>query len=85
MVCWSCKSLDVVCLIQKDGEDGYFYGKWVCGGLEIVNNLGCVDCYNIVFLEFVKGKLELIFFCLYAVCVMEVIGKFFEKVGCFDQ
>lgn len=85
MVCWSCKSSDVARLIQKDGEDGYFYGKWARGGSEIVNNLGCVDCYNIVFLEFVKGKSELIFFRSYAVRAMEVIGKFFEKVGRFDQ
>ena len=46
MACWSCKSPDVARLIQKDGEDGYFHGKWARGGPEIVNNLGCADCHN---------------------------------------
>lgn len=32
MACWSCKSPDVARLIQKDGEDGYFHGKWARGG-----------------------------------------------------
>ncbi|MBW6838844.1 ammonia-forming cytochrome c nitrite reductase subunit c552, partial [Salmonella enterica subsp. enterica serovar Weltevreden] len=35
MACWSCKSPDVARLIQKDGEDGYFHGKWARGGPEI--------------------------------------------------
>ncbi len=57
--CWSCKSPDVARLIQKDGEDGYFHGKWARGGPEIVNNLGCADCHNTASPEFAKGKPEL--------------------------
>ncbi|XPE49090.1 ammonia-forming cytochrome c nitrite reductase subunit c552 [Shigella flexneri] len=45
-------------LIQKDGEDGYFHGKWARGGPEIVNNLGCADCHNTASPEFAKGKPE---------------------------
>ena len=59
MACWSCKSPDVARLIQKDGEDGYFHGKWARGGPEIVNNLGCADCHNTASPEFAKGKPEL--------------------------
>ena len=36
MACWSCKSPDVARLIQKDGEDGYFHGKWARGGPEML-------------------------------------------------
>lgn len=32
MACWSCKSPDVARLIQQEGEDGYFHGKWARGG-----------------------------------------------------
>ena len=59
MACWSCKSPDVARLIQKDGEDGYFHGKWARGGPEIVNNLGCGDCHNTASPDFAKGKPEL--------------------------
>ncbi|MEA7520260.1 ammonia-forming cytochrome c nitrite reductase subunit c552, partial [Salmonella enterica subsp. enterica serovar Virginia] len=31
MACWSCKSPDVARLIQQEGEDGYFHGKWARG------------------------------------------------------
>lgn len=35
MACWSCKSPDVARLIQQEGEDGYFHGKWARGGPEL--------------------------------------------------
>ena len=28
MACWSCKSPDVPRMIEEQGEDGYFKGKW---------------------------------------------------------
>lgn len=40
MACWSCKSPDVARLIQKDGEDGYFHGKWARGGPAAVGRTG---------------------------------------------
>ncbi len=85
MACWSCKSPDVARLIQKDGEDGYFHGKWARGGPEIVNNLGCADCHNTASPEFAKGKPELTLSRPYAARAMEAIGKPFEKAGRFDQ
>ena len=71
MACWSCKSPDVARLIQKDGEDGYFHGKWARGGPEIVNNLGCADCHNTASPEFAKGKPELTLSRPYAARAME--------------
>ena len=85
MACWSCKSPDVARLIQKDGEDGYFHGKWARGGPEIVNNLGCADCHNTASADFAKGKPELTLSRPYAERAMEAIGKPFEKAGRFDQ
>lgn len=79
------KSPDVARLIQKDGEDGYFHGKWARGGPEIVNNLGCADCHNTASPEFAKGKPELTLSRPYAARAMEAIGKPFEKAGRFDQ
>lgn len=66
-------------LIQKDGEDGYFHGKWARGGPEIVNNLGCADCHNTASPEFAKGKPELTLSRPYAARAMEAIGKPFES------
>ena len=44
MACWSCKSPDVPRVIEEQGENGYFAGKWAKGGPEIVNTIGCADC-----------------------------------------
>ncbi len=55
MACWNL-SPDVARLIQKDGQDGYFHGKWARGGPEIVNNLGCADCHNTASPEFAKAN-----------------------------
>lgn len=79
MACWSCKSPDVARLIQKDGEDGYFHGKWARGGPEIVNALGCADCHNTASDDFAKGKPALTLSRPYAERAMETIGKPFDK------
>jgi nitrite reductase (cytochrome c-552) len=44
--CWTCKSPDVVRLIEEKGEHDYFTGKWDRWGTEIVNQIGCYDCHN---------------------------------------
>ncbi|SPX08797.1 cytochrome c552 [Escherichia coli] len=83
MACWSCKSPDVARLIQKDGEDGYFHGKWARGGPEIVKQLRFADCHNTASPEFAKGKPELTLSRPYAARAMEAIGKPFEKSRTF--
>lgn len=85
MACWSCKSPDVARLIQQEGEDGYFKGKWARGGPEIVNDLGCADCHNTASPEFAQGKPALTLSRPYAARGMASIGKPFEKAGRFDQ
>nr|WP_275935309.1 ammonia-forming nitrite reductase cytochrome c552 subunit [Entomohabitans teleogrylli] len=85
MACWSCKSPDVARLIQKDGEDGYFHGKWARGGPEVVNDLGCADCHNTASADFAQGKPALALSRPYAARAMEAIDKPFDKAGRFDQ
>lgn len=85
MACWSCKSPDVARLIQQEGEDGYFKGKWARGGPEIVNDLGCADCHNTASPELAQGKPTLTLSRSYAARGMASIGKPFEKAGRFDQ
>ncbi|MBG6248340.1 ammonia-forming nitrite reductase cytochrome c552 subunit [Candidatus Symbiopectobacterium endolongispinus] len=85
MACWSYKSPDVARLIQQEGEDGYFKGKWARGGLEIVNDLDCADCHNTASPEFAQGKSVLTLSRPYAARGMASIGKSFEKAGRFDQ
>ncbi|WP_312072636.1 ammonia-forming nitrite reductase cytochrome c552 subunit [Atlantibacter sp.] len=85
MACWSCKSPDVARLIQKEGEAGYFHGKWARGGPEIVNNLGCADCHNTASEDFAKGKPALTLSRPYAARAMETIGKPFDKASRLDQ
>lgn len=46
MACWSCKSTDVPRLIEANGKDDYFSGKWAGKGHEIVNPIGCIDCHD---------------------------------------
>lgn len=46
MACWSCKSSDVPRLMEKEGENEFFTGKWARAGSEIVNPIGCADCHN---------------------------------------
>lgn len=75
MACWSCKSPDVTRLIQQEGEDGYFKGKWARGGPEIVNDLGCADCHNTASPAFAQGKPALTLSRPYAARGMASIGK----------
>jgi nitrite reductase (cytochrome c-552) len=44
--CWTCKSPDVVRMIDLDGENEYFTGKWAKYGDEIANSIGCADCHD---------------------------------------
>ncbi|WP_419175308.1 ammonia-forming cytochrome c nitrite reductase [Desulfosediminicola sp.] len=44
--CWTCKSPDVVRVMEEQGENEYFTGKWARLGEEIVNPIGCADCHD---------------------------------------
>ena len=44
--CWTCKSPDVVRIMDKEGDDEYYTGKWSKYGSDIINSIGCVDCHN---------------------------------------
>lgn len=44
--CWTCKSPDVPRLIEEEGEEEFFTGKWAKYGSEVVNSVGCADCHN---------------------------------------
>lgn len=44
--CWTCKSPDVVRLIEEQGELEYYTGKWAKYGSEVVNQIGCMDCHD---------------------------------------
>lgn len=78
MACWSCKSPDVPRMIEEQGEDGYFTGKWYKGGAEIVNTIGCSDCHE-------KGKSKLRISRPFAERAMETIGTPFDKASRKDK
>ncbi|ACA85265.1 ammonia-forming nitrite reductase cytochrome c552 subunit [Shewanella woodyi] len=78
MACWSCKSPDVPRMIEEQGEDGYFSGKWYKGGAEIVNTIGCSDCHE-------KGKSKLRISRPFAERGMEAIGTPFDKASRKDK
>ncbi len=44
--CWTCKSPDVVRMMDKIGPEAFYSGKWVDFGSEMVNAIGCLDCHN---------------------------------------
>ncbi len=44
--CWTCKSPDVPRVMQEEGENEYFTGKWARLGDQIVNPIGCGDCHD---------------------------------------
>lgn len=44
--CWTCKSPDVVRLMEEKGDLEYYTGKWAKYGSEVVNSIGCLDCHN---------------------------------------
>ncbi|MCL1141244.1 ammonia-forming nitrite reductase cytochrome c552 subunit [Shewanella gaetbuli] len=78
MACWSCKSPDVPRVIEEQGEDGYFKGKWAKGGAEIVNTIGCADCHE-------KGSAKLRMSRPFAARAMEAIGTPFDKASRKDK
>lgn len=78
MACWSCKGPDVPRMIEEQGEDGYFTGKWYKGGAEIVNTIGCSDCH-------VSGKSKLRISRPFAVRAMETIGTPFDEASRKDK
>ncbi len=78
MACWSCKSPDVPRMIEEQGEDGYFTGKWYKGGAEIVNTIGCSDCH-------VSGKSKLRISRPFAERAMETIGTPFDEASRKDK
>lgn len=44
--CWTCKSPDVLRIMEEEGEKEFFTGKWAKYGDEIVNPIGCADCHD---------------------------------------
>ncbi|WP_417760484.1 ammonia-forming nitrite reductase cytochrome c552 subunit [Shewanella sp.] len=74
MACWSCKSPDVPRVIEEQGEDGYFTGKWYKGGEDISNTIGCSDCHE-------KGTAKLRISRPFAERAFETIGKPFDKAS----
>lgn len=44
--CWTCKSPDVVRLMERDGIAGYYSKTWAQYGPEVVNFIGCADCHD---------------------------------------
>lgn len=44
--CWTCKSTDVGRLIERDGENEFFTGKWARYGDEVKNSIGCATCHD---------------------------------------
>ncbi|MHC1706596.1 MAG: ammonia-forming cytochrome c nitrite reductase [Bacteroidales bacterium] len=45
--CWSCKSPDVVRLLQTSSAQDFYKGPWDTRGHEIVNPIGCADCHDL--------------------------------------
>ncbi|MFC1519630.1 ammonia-forming nitrite reductase cytochrome c552 subunit [Pseudomonadota bacterium] len=78
MACWSCKSPDVPRMIEEQGEDGYFKGKWAKGGPEIVNTIGCGDCHE-------KGSPKLRISRPYVDRAMKAIDMDFAKASRKDK
>ena len=78
MACWSCKSPDVPRMIEEQGEDGYFKGKWAKGGPEVTNAIGCGDCHE-------KGSPKLRISRPYAERAFEAIGTPFSKASKQDK
>ena len=78
MACWSCKSPDVPRVIEEQGEDGYFSGKWAKGGPEIVNVLGCADCHE-------KGSSKLRMSRPFAERAMTTLNTPFDKASRKDK
>lgn len=44
--CWSCKSPDVVRLMNMTSPADFYKGSWDTKGAEVVNPIGCADCHD---------------------------------------
>jgi nitrite reductase (cytochrome c-552) len=44
--CWTCKSPDVLRMMEKMGVAEYYKAPWSSLGSEIVNPIGCADCHD---------------------------------------
>lgn len=44
--CWTCKSTDVVRLMNEQGVDNFYKGKLARLGSEVVNPIGCLNCHD---------------------------------------
>ncbi|MDR0467766.1 MAG: ammonia-forming cytochrome c nitrite reductase [Campylobacteraceae bacterium] len=44
--CWTCKSTDVVRIMEEQGDIEYYTGKWAKYGADMVNQIGCYDCHD---------------------------------------
>ncbi len=44
--CWTCKSPDVVRIMERDGVEAFYKKTWAELGPEIVNFIGCNDCHD---------------------------------------
>ncbi len=44
--CWTCKSPDVPRLMNENGVQEFYDGKWADKGSEVVNAIGCADCHD---------------------------------------
>lgn len=44
--CWSCKSTDVPRVMNEDGVEEFYKGKWIDKGHDIINPIGCQDCHD---------------------------------------
>lgn len=46
MTCWTCKSPDVVRLMNEKGAKEFYQGKWKDGVEDVVHAIGCLDCHD---------------------------------------
>lgn len=44
--CWTCKSTDVPRMMELNGVEEFYSGKWIDKGHEIINPIGCQDCHD---------------------------------------
>ncbi|GHV03675.1 cytochrome c-552 [Campylobacterota bacterium] len=54
--CFTCKSPDVVRLMETKGDLEYYTGPWNKWGNEIVNSIGCYDCHKPETAELKMGR-----------------------------
>ncbi|MEF1205522.1 ammonia-forming nitrite reductase cytochrome c552 subunit [Photobacterium damselae] len=85
MACWSCKSPDVGRVIDEQGEDDYFTGKWARGGNQIANPIGCADCHDTRSAAFKNGEPALALAKPYVERAFATINKPFDQQTRLDQ